>query len=143
MKTELKIFLPNIKVGDEVKNENYLGKIAQLENNQLIIENEDGSQTGIPYSKIIFNPLIKQSPSPYLFRFESIFTASTLSDRDSIQQQIISFLLTDLRVSDAVEPKVSFSDLNESTFQIKVIAFLFNQADTEPLRESLKTEISV
>lgn len=133
----------DIKVGDEVKNENYLGKITQLENNQLIIENEDGSQTGIPYSKIIFNPLIKQSPSPYLHRFESIFNAAISSDRDKIQQQIISLLLNDLRVSDAVEPKVSFFDLNDSSYQIKVIAFLFNQADTEPLRESLKTAIPV
>ena len=129
----------DIKVGDEVKNENYAGKITQIEYNQLVIEYADGSQAGIPYSKIIFEPLIKQSPSPYLHRFESIFTAPTSSDRNSIQQQIISLLLSDLRVSGAVEPKVSFSDLNELTYQIKVIAFLFNPADTELLRELLKT----
>jgi hypothetical protein len=128
----------DIKVGDEVKNENYAGKIIHIEYNQLVIERADGSQTGIPYSKIIFNPLIKQSPSPYLHRFESVFTAPTRSDRNRIQQQILSLLLTDIRVSGAVEPKISFSDLNELTYQIKVIAFLFNSADTEPLRESLK-----
>lgn len=133
----------DIKVGDEVKNENYLGKITHIENNQLVIENADGSHTGIPYSKIIFNPLIKQSPSPYLYRFESIFNAATSLDRDKIQQQLISLLLNDLRVSDAVEPKVSFFDLNDSSYQIKVIAFLFNLTDTEPLRESLKSLISV
>ena len=128
----------DITVGDEVKNENYAGKIIQIEYNQLVLENADGSQAGIPFSKIIFNPLIKQSPSPHLHRFESVFTVPVSSDRNSIQQQIISLLQSDLRVSGAVEPKISFSELNESTYQIKVIAFLFNPADTEPLRESLK-----
>lgn len=128
----------DIKVGDEVKNEKFAGKITRIEPNQLIIENTNGSQTGIPFSKIIFNPLIKQSPSPYLHRFESVFTAPASSDRNSIQQEIISSLQSDLRVSGAVEPKVSFSELNELTYQIKVIAFLFNPADTEPLHESLK-----
>ena len=56
---------------------------------------------------------------------------------------MISLLSTDLRVSDKVEPKVSFSDLSELTYQIKVIAFLFNPADSEPLRESLKSVIPV
>lgn len=132
----------NIKVGDEVKNENYAGKIIQIEYNQLVIEQADGSQAGIPYSKIIFKPLIKQSPSPYLFRFESVFTAPASSDRNSIRQQLISLLQSDLRVSGAVEPKVSFPDLNELTYQIKVIAFLFNPTDSEPLRELLKSVIT-
>jgi len=129
----------DIKIGDEVKNAEFEGKITRIESNQLIIERADGSQTGIPYSKIIFNPLIKQSPSPYLHRFESVFIAPTSSDRNSIQQQLILLLQSDLRVSGAVEPKVSFTDLNQSSYQIKVIAFLFNPADIEPLRESLKT----
>lgn len=128
----------DIKVGDEVKNENYAGKITHIEYNQLVIEFADGSQAGIPFSKIIFNPLIKQSPSPHLHRFEIVFTAPASSDRNNIQQQIISLLQSDLRVSGAVNPKVSFSELNELTYQIKIIAFLFNPADTEPLREALK-----
>lgn len=132
-----------IKIGDEVKNTEFEGKISQIESNQLVIERADGSQTGVPYSKIIFNPLIKQSPSPYLHRFECILKAPANADRNIIQKQMISLLSTDLRVSDTIEPKVSFSDLNELTYQIKIIAFLFNPADSEPLRESLKTVIPV
>ncbi|MCF6332465.1 MAG: mechanosensitive ion channel [Draconibacterium sp.] len=132
----------DIKMGDEVKNDEFEGKITHIGSNQLIIERTDGSEQGIPYSKIIFNPLIKQSPSPYLHRFEGIFIAPVQSDRNSIQKQLISLLQSDLRVSGAVEPKVSFYDLNELNYQIKVIAFLFNPADTEPLRESLKTVLS-
>lgn len=131
----------DVKQGDEVKNSTIEGKVAQIESSQIIIEQVDGSLTGIPYSKLIFNPLILQSPSPFLYRFESIFTAPATSDRDKTQQQIISLLLADLRVSGAVEPKVSFIELNELNYQIKVIAFLFNQADTEPLRELLKTTL--
>lgn len=129
----------DIKIGDEVKNAEVKGKITQIEYNQLVIESADGSQQGIPYSKIIFNPLIKQSPSPYLHRFESVFSAPIHTDRNSIQQQFLALLQSDLRVSGAVEPKVSFSELNESTYQIKTIAYLFNPTDTEPLRELLKT----
>jgi len=128
----------NIKIGDEVKNAEVKGKVTQIEYNQLVIESADGSQQGIPYSKIIFKPLIKQSPSPYLHRFESTFTALIQSDRNSIQKELITVLQSDLRVSGAVEPKVSFSDLNELTYQIKVIAYLFNPTDAEPVRELLK-----
>jgi len=131
----------DIKIDDEVKNAEVKGKIIQIEYNQLVIESADGSQQGIPYSKIIFNPLIKQSPSPYLHRFESIFTTPIQSDRNSIQNELITILQSDLRVSGAVEPKVSFSDLNELRYQIKVIAYLFNPNDTEPLRELLKTAL--
>ena len=132
----------NIKVGDEVKNDEFEGKIIHIETNQLIIEKTDGNQAGIPFSKVIFNPLIKQSPSPFLHRFESIFNAPVKTDRNIIQQQIISLLSADLRVSGAVEPKISFSELNALTYQIRVIAFLFNPDDTEPLRELLKTVLT-
>lgn len=39
--------ISDIKKGDEVKNSNFEGKIAQIESNQLIIEQVDGSLTGI------------------------------------------------------------------------------------------------
>jgi hypothetical protein len=131
----------DIKPGDEVKNNEFAGKIIQIQNNQLIIESVDGIQTGIPYSKLIFNPLIKQSPSTYLHRFESIFVVPNSTDRKQIQQQINTILMADLRVSASIEPKVSFTDLNEENYQIKVIAFLFNPADKESIRELILTPI--
>lgn len=132
----------DIAVGDEVRNEHYNGKVCNLKATQLVIERPDGNRVSIPYSKIIFKPLIKQSPSPYLHRFESTFVVDSTADRNKIQQELKSVLYTDIRVSGGAEPVISFSELNKQTFQIKVIAFLFNPADTEPLRESLKTVLN-
>ena len=132
----------DIKVGDEVKSEKLAGKIIKTESNHLVIEQADGSQTGIPYSKIITRPLIKQSPSNYLHRFECSLYVPTFADRNNIRQQLNFLLSTDLRVSATVEPKITFSEHDEQNYQVKVITFLFDPEDSEPLRESLKTAIS-